>query len=113
MITGAGAYADSAVGGAAATGDGDVMMRFLPSFLVVELMRSGLSVDQAVQTAIQRIAKFYPDFTGAVIGLDKKGRGAAACYGMPDFPYVIGYRKDEPTFSVTERRVTCIRPDPR
>ena len=27
---GAGAYVDSAVGGAAATGDGDVMMRFLP-----------------------------------------------------------------------------------
>ena len=29
-IMGAGAYADSGVGGAAATGDGDVMMRFLP-----------------------------------------------------------------------------------
>ena len=27
---GAGAYVDSAAGGAAATGDGDVMMRFLP-----------------------------------------------------------------------------------
>uniref|UniRef100_A0A3Q3EF11 Aspartylglucosaminidase n=1 Tax=Labrus bergylta TaxID=56723 RepID=A0A3Q3EF11_9LABR len=30
-IVGAGGYADSSVGGAAATGDGDVMMRFLPS----------------------------------------------------------------------------------
>nr|XP_020516591.1 N(4)-(beta-N-acetylglucosaminyl)-L-asparaginase-like [Labrus bergylta] len=29
-IVGAGGYADSSVGGAAATGDGDVMMRFLP-----------------------------------------------------------------------------------
>lgn len=29
-IAGAGAYADSTAGGAAATGDGDVMMRFLP-----------------------------------------------------------------------------------
>lgn len=29
-IIGAGAYADSSAGGAAATGDGDVMMRFLP-----------------------------------------------------------------------------------
>lgn len=29
-IPGAGAYADQDVGGAAATGDGDVMMRFLP-----------------------------------------------------------------------------------
>lgn len=29
-IAGAGSYADSEVGGAAATGDGDIMMRFLP-----------------------------------------------------------------------------------
>jgi N4-(beta-N-acetylglucosaminyl)-L-asparaginase len=29
-IPGAGAYADGTVGAAAATGDGDVMMRFLP-----------------------------------------------------------------------------------
>ena len=28
-IAGAGAYADSSVGGAAATGDGDVMLRFV------------------------------------------------------------------------------------
>lgn len=32
-IIGAGAYADSSAGGAAATGDGDVMMRFLPRYL--------------------------------------------------------------------------------
>lgn len=33
-IVGAGAYADSSAGGAAATGDGDVMMRFLPRYLM-------------------------------------------------------------------------------
>ncbi len=33
-IVGAGAYADAAVGAAAATGDGDVMMRFLPAYQV-------------------------------------------------------------------------------
>lgn len=32
-IAGAGAYADSMAGGAVATGDGDVMMRFLPRFV--------------------------------------------------------------------------------
>lgn len=32
-IIGAGAYADNTAGGAAATGDGDVMMRFLPRYL--------------------------------------------------------------------------------
>lgn len=29
-MAGAGAYVDNEVGGAAATGDGDIMMRFLP-----------------------------------------------------------------------------------
>jgi len=29
---GAGSYADAEVGGAACTGDGDVMMRFLPRY---------------------------------------------------------------------------------
>ena len=31
-IIGAGSYAQSGVGGAAATGDGDIMMRFLPRY---------------------------------------------------------------------------------
>ena len=30
-IAGAGCYVEKSVGGAAATGDGDIMMRFLPS----------------------------------------------------------------------------------
>lgn len=32
-IVGAGAYADSSAGAAAATGDGDIMMRFVPRYL--------------------------------------------------------------------------------
>lgn len=43
-VPGAGAYVDSAVGGAAATGDGDVMMRFLPSFHAVQEMAKGVHV---------------------------------------------------------------------
>ena len=34
-IMGAGAYCETGVGGAAQTGDGDQMMRFLPSFAAV------------------------------------------------------------------------------
>nr|CCA22735.1 N(4)(BetaNacetylglucosaminyl)Lasparaginase putative [Albugo laibachii Nc14] len=45
-IPGAGAYVDSKVGGAAATGDGDLMMRFLPSFQAVQHMASGLHVSR-------------------------------------------------------------------
>lgn len=35
---------DSSIGGAAATGDGDVMMRFLPSFFAVQEMKRGAHV---------------------------------------------------------------------
>ena len=38
-LPGAGAFVDDEVGGAVATGDGDIMMRFSPAFLAVELMR--------------------------------------------------------------------------
>jgi len=34
-IVGAGAYCETGVGGATGTGDGDQMMRFLPSFAAV------------------------------------------------------------------------------
>lgn len=35
-IPGAGAYADDDVGAAAGTGDGDIMMRFLPRYLFIK-----------------------------------------------------------------------------
>ncbi|XP_060800794.1 N(4)-(Beta-N-acetylglucosaminyl)-L-asparaginase isoform X2 [Amyelois transitella] len=88
-IPGAGAYADNNVGGAAATGDGDVMLRFLPSFLAVEEMRRGSSPRDAALTAIKRIAEHYPSFMGAVIAVSKNGDYAAACNGIPEFPFVV------------------------
>lgn len=72
-IAGAGSYADNEVGGAAATGDGDVMMRFLPSFLAVEEMRRGATPTEAARTAIRRIIKYYPNFSGALIAINKRG----------------------------------------
>ena len=39
-IPGSGAYVDGDVGGAAATGDGDVMLRLLPSFVAVSTISS-------------------------------------------------------------------------
>ncbi|CAN0350787.1 unnamed protein product [Ascophyllum nodosum] len=56
-IAGAGCYVDNDVGGAAATGDGDVMMRFLPSFRAVESMRAGASPQDACVEALCRIAR--------------------------------------------------------
>ncbi|XP_068627545.1 N(4)-(Beta-N-acetylglucosaminyl)-L-asparaginase-like [Battus philenor] len=90
-IPGSGAYADNEVGAATATGDGDVMLRFLPSFLAVEEMRRNSSPTDAAQTAIRRITKHYPDLMGAVIAINKDGDFGAACHGlggMP-FPFVV------------------------
>ncbi|XP_076232208.1 N(4)-(Beta-N-acetylglucosaminyl)-L-asparaginase-like [Calliopsis andreniformis] len=88
-IAGAGAYADQNVGAAAGTGEGDIMMRFLPSFLAVEEMRRGASPTAAATTAIRRIAEHYPTFTGAVIALNKDGQYGAACNGITRFAHYI------------------------
>ncbi|RLU16622.1 hypothetical protein DMN91_010690 [Ooceraea biroi] len=88
-IPGAGAYADQDVGAAAGTGEGDIMMRFLPSFLAVEEMRYGATPSMAARAAIDRIAQHYPTFSGGVIVLNKKGEYGAACNGMAAFPYYI------------------------
>jgi len=88
-IVGAGAYADDDVGGAVATGDGDIMMRFLPAYQIVESMRRGLSPTEAAQDAISRMIKKYPRFSGAVIGVAINGSIGAACTGLPEFQFCI------------------------
>ncbi|CAD5205378.1 unnamed protein product [Bursaphelenchus okinawaensis] len=88
-IPGAGAYVDNDVGGAAATGDGDQMMRFLPSAIAVEQLRNGLSPRKAAQTAILRIKQYYPNFFGAIIVATKNGDYSAACNGMSKFSFSV------------------------
>jgi isoaspartyl peptidase/L-asparaginase-like protein (Ntn-hydrolase superfamily) len=84
-IIGAGLYVDNEVGAAVATGLGELVMRTLSSFLVVELMRSGLGPQQACQEAIRRIALRNPDFKDfqvGIIAVSKTGEtGAFALQG--------------------------------
>lgn len=56
-IIGAGMYVDNEVGGAAATGMGEAVLRSLGSFLVVELMRQGMSPAEACKEAVMRIVR--------------------------------------------------------
>ena len=86
---GSGGYADNEVGGACATGNGDVMQRFVPSYHVVQLMRQGSQPHDACLDAIRRIIKFYPNFNGALLALNKNGQHGAACHGMDYFPYSV------------------------
>lgn len=101
-IPGAGCYVNSNIGGAAATGDGDVMMRFLPSFYAVNLMEAGFTPKNACQKALDQITKIFPSFSGGVVCLTKDGQHAAATHNM-NFAY--SYMTDGMT-SVGVVRVT-------
>ncbi|XP_063233244.1 N(4)-(Beta-N-acetylglucosaminyl)-L-asparaginase isoform X1 [Bacillus rossius redtenbacheri] len=88
-IPGSGAYVDGEVGGAAATGDGDIMMRFLPSLVAVEQLRAGAAPSAAGEVALARIARRYPSFTGAVVVLSAAGQHGAACHGLGSFRFSV------------------------
>lgn len=88
-LPGAGAYADNEVGAAVATGDGDIIMRFLPTFTAVEAMRMGTPPAVAAVMSIKRIVRHYSDFSGAIVVTDRFGNYSAACAGMPSFPFCV------------------------
>jgi len=90
-IIGAGLYCDNEVGGAAATGQGELVMKTLGSFLIVELMRNGYSPQQACEEAVLRIVKKIPDYREYQIGyiaIDKSGQTGAYCL-HPGFDYAL------------------------
>lgn len=90
-IPGAGAYCDQDVGAAVATGNGDVMMRFLPTYHAVESMRRGRSPADAARDAIHRItSKGYKLKGGiAVVSIDGRHGGAHAGWDGQGFSYSI------------------------
>uniref|UniRef100_F6SSI8 N(4)-(Beta-N-acetylglucosaminyl)-L-asparaginase n=1 Tax=Ciona intestinalis TaxID=7719 RepID=F6SSI8_CIOIN len=98
-LPGSGCYADDLVGGAVATGDGDVMMRFLPAYQAVESMRQGASPTQATEDALNRILKHFPSFSGALVAVTKDGLVGAACTGFSSFHYCVR-TKSNPMTSV-------------
>jgi isoaspartyl peptidase/L-asparaginase-like protein (Ntn-hydrolase superfamily) len=93
-IIGAGLFVDGNVGAATATGLGEAVMRTVGSFLVVELMRGGMSPQDACETAVKRIIDSM-DVTNLQVGylaLDKNGNhGAHAIHG--GFNYALTTEK--------------------
>lgn len=86
-IAGAGAYCDQAVGAAVATGNGDVMMRFLPTFHVVELMRGGMEPEAACTAAIKRIEDAGYKIDGGIAAIRRDGVHGGAKTGWADEPF--------------------------
>ena len=54
-IIGAGQYCDNSVGAAGSTGRGEANIKVCGAFLIVELMRQGMSPDQACMKTIDRV----------------------------------------------------------
>lgn len=67
-IIGAGLFVEGEVGGAVATGRGELVLKTLGTFLIVELMRNGLSPKKACEEAIHRIVQKYPDYENHQVG---------------------------------------------
>jgi N4-(beta-N-acetylglucosaminyl)-L-asparaginase len=88
-IPGAGGFADDDVGACVATGDGDVMMRYSPAFLGVELMRNGMSPKEAAEAVVARIAKKNKEFSGAVVCVSNQGEHGGASQGFKNFSYSV------------------------
>ncbi|MFT7588394.1 MAG: N4-(beta-N-acetylglucosaminyl)-L-asparaginase [Limisphaerales bacterium] len=94
-IIGAGLYVDGEVGGATATGVGEMVIKVCGTFLVVELMRQGASPQEACEEAVRRIAE-RQDIADKQVGflaLDVSGKtGSYAIHS--GFEYAL-YQKQE------------------
>ena len=93
-IIGAGLYVDGEVGGAVATGIGELVMKTVGSFLIVEMMRSGMSPKNACEEAIKRITQKIPDYQDHQVGfLALNINGEYGSYSiLPNFNYAIKNR---------------------
>ena len=80
-IIGSGLFVDPAVGAAAATGQGEDVIRIAGAHTVVELMRQGRSPQAACKEAIERIAAIKgakaKDIQVAFIALNNKGEAGS------------------------------------
>ena len=81
-IIGAGLFIDNEIGGAAATGMGEEIMKNVGSFLIVELMRQGKSPQEACEEALNRIVlknDQIDHFQVAYIAINKAGETGSYC----------------------------------
>ena len=89
-IIGSGLFIDNKIGGAVATGLGEEVVKTVGSFLVVELMRQGLSPQEACEKAVKRIVLNNSQenkFQVAYIAMNKKGE--VGSYSIePSFTYM-------------------------
>jgi len=97
-IIGSGLFVDNEVGACTATGQGEDVIRISGSHTVVELMRQGLSPEQACKKAIERIVRIKKEkakeIQVAFIALNKKGEVGAYAI-QKGFSYAIRNKSNE------------------
>ena len=98
-IIGSGLFIDNKIGGAVATGLGEEVVKTVGSFLVVELMRQGLSPQEACEKAVKRIVSNNTQenkFQVAYIAMNKKGEVGSYSIepGFTYMDYVNGENKE-------------------
>src|SRR5688500_1532933 len=97
-IIGAGLYVDNEIGAATATGVGEEVIRIVGSFLVVELMRQGLSPEDACKKAVERIISRSPEKSKKLqvgfLALNKKGEFGAYAL-QKGFSFAVKNGKEE------------------
>ena len=87
-IIGSGSYVDSEVGGCGATGDGDVMMRFLPCYQAVESMRMGMGAQEAAEDTMRRmVRRAGKGVQAGIVVVDKEGNVGGSAAGWTTFSY--------------------------
>jgi N4-(beta-N-acetylglucosaminyl)-L-asparaginase len=97
-IIGAGLFVDNEVGAATATGQGEDVIRICGSHLVVELMRQGLSPENACKKAVERIIKIKgagaKDIQVGFIAINKQGEYGGYCI-QKGFNFAVCYADDK------------------
>jgi N4-(beta-N-acetylglucosaminyl)-L-asparaginase len=97
-IIGAGLFVDNEVGAATATGQGEDVIRICGTHTVVELMRQGLSPEQACKKAVDRIIRIKgekaKDIQVGFLAVNKKGETGAFAI-QKGFSYALRSNSEE------------------
>lgn len=103
-LVGPGLYADSDIGGAAATGVGEDIIKGTLSYRVVSLMSEGLSAQEASVKAVMDLdaklrAKGEEPRDFSVIAVEKSGAWGAAS-NIAEFPFIVSEESGETSMYV-------------
>ena len=108
-VAGGGYYADSNIGGAAATGLGEDITKACISYEIVRLMEEGCHPQEACDTAIRKFTEKYVAKNGkeprhiSVIAMNKDGQWGAGT-NLDGYTFVVATSEEEPCVYTTKYR---------